>query len=92
MQELLDLSRNRYVSLYDVAIVYAALGDVESALTSLEHARELSFVVVDPAFDALRSELRFQQIVVRVVRGNPSRDSGLALDNLAVYHSGQPRS
>jgi DNA-binding winged helix-turn-helix (wHTH) protein/Flp pilus assembly protein TadD len=70
LQQLLDLSRHRYVSLYDVAIVHAALDDVEGALTSLEHARELPFVVVDPAFDALRSEPRFQQIVARVVGGN----------------------
>jgi len=70
LQQLLDVSRHRYVSLYDVAIVYAALDDVEGALTSLEHARELAFVAVEPAFDALRSEPRFQQIVARVVRGN----------------------
>jgi len=60
LQQLLDVSRHRYFSLYDVAIVYAALDDVEGALTSLEHARELALVVVEPAFDALRSEPRFQ--------------------------------
>ena len=58
------------MSLYDIAIVYAALDDVEQALTSLEHARELPFVVLDPAFDALRCEPRFQHIVARVVGGN----------------------
>jgi hypothetical protein len=72
LQQLLDRSRHRYVSLYDVAIVYAALDDVEAALTSLERARDLAFVVVDPAFDALRSEPRFQQIVARTIRGNPT--------------------
>jgi hypothetical protein len=60
LQQLLDVSRHRYVSLYDVAIVYAALDDVEGALTSLKHARELALVVVEPAFDVLRSEPRFQ--------------------------------
>ena len=68
--DLLDTSRHRYVSLYDVAIIHAALGDTRRALESLEHTRELAFVVVDPAFDALRSERRFQQIVARVVTGN----------------------
>ena len=70
LEQLLDRSRHRYVSLYDIAIVYAALDDVEQALTSLEHARELPFVVLDPAFDALRCEPRFQHIVARVVGGN----------------------
>jgi hypothetical protein len=45
------------------------LGDTEGALRSLERARELPFVVIDPAFDALRSERRFQAIVARVARG-----------------------
>ena len=65
LQHLRERSRHCYVSLYDVAIIYAALGDTEGALRSLERARELSFVVIDPAFDALRSERRFQAIVAR---------------------------
>jgi DNA-binding winged helix-turn-helix (wHTH) protein len=69
LQHLHERSRHRYVSLYDVAIIYAALGDTEGALRSLERARELPFVVIDPAFDALRSERRFQAIVARVARG-----------------------
>ena len=68
LQHLHEQSRDRYVSLYDVAIIYAALGDTEGALGSLERARELPFVAIDPAFDALRSERRFQAIVARVAR------------------------
>jgi hypothetical protein len=58
------------VSLYDIAMIHAALGDTEGTLCSLECARELRMVVTDPAFDALRSEPRFQAIIARVARGN----------------------
>jgi len=45
----------------------AAVGAGEDALTELEHARsrhepELMFVAVDPAFDALKGDPRFQAL------------------------------
>lgn len=72
---LLDLARTaqtRYVSPYDVAPVYAALGDDDQALAYLEKAYEdrcgwLAFwAKADPRFDRLRSDNRFQALLKRV--------------------------
>ena len=54
-----------YVPAYDVATAYAALGDTSAALDWLERAQEMTFVQLDPAFDGLRANPRFRQIVKR---------------------------
>ena len=51
-----------------MAQIYARLGDKEQALASLETAfsqrdSNLTYVKVEPAFDELRSDPRFQKIV-----------------------------
>jgi eukaryotic-like serine/threonine-protein kinase len=60
----------RYVPAYSLAGVYAGLADRERALLWLERAREersagLVFLYVDPAFDALRPDPRFQDLLRR---------------------------
>jgi serine/threonine protein kinase/Tfp pilus assembly protein PilF len=67
-----ELKRTKdYVSPSELAILYAALGDKESALQSLERAYaerdlQLQYLKVDPHYDSLRSEARFANIIRRV--------------------------
>ncbi len=60
-----------YVSPAELAILYGALGDKEAAFQSLEkayaeHDLQLQFLKVDPAFDPLCSDARFQDLIRRV--------------------------
>jgi tetratricopeptide (TPR) repeat protein len=74
-QQLLDetreLPKQRYVSLYEIAVVYAGLGQKDQAFTWLQKSYEerSSGVVglqVDPRLDNLRSDARFQDLAGRV--------------------------
>jgi eukaryotic-like serine/threonine-protein kinase len=64
----LELDRqSRYISPYDTAIIYAALGDTAAALVQLRAAVEdrsawMVFVGVDPRLDGLREEPAFAKI------------------------------
>jgi serine/threonine protein kinase/Tfp pilus assembly protein PilF len=63
-----DLSRQ---SLYNVAVLYAQLGEKEKSLNWLEKALDerpygLMFLKIDPAFDAIRSDPKFQEYMKRV--------------------------
>ena len=73
-------SGERYVSPGELAVLYAALGEREQAFKSLEKgfaARDLQlqFLGIDPAFDSLRDDPRFADLMRRVglpsVAGNP---------------------
>jgi len=60
-----------YVSPAELAILYDALGDKEAAFASLEksftaHDLQLQFLKADPAFDGLRGDPRFTDLVRRV--------------------------
>jgi TolB-like protein/DNA-binding winged helix-turn-helix (wHTH) protein/Flp pilus assembly protein TadD len=71
LAELDNLAKRRYVSLGYKAFIYAGLGDNEHAMQWLESAyRErpgwIVYLNVDPRFDRLRSDPRFQQLVRRV--------------------------
>jgi len=66
--ELEDLSRRRYVSPYWLGLVYAGLGDRGRALESLGRAYAerdvwLTWLGVEPRFDVLREEPRFQELL-----------------------------
>ena len=59
-----------YVSPAELATLYIGLGDKEAALDSLErayraHDLQMQYLKVDPHFDALRSEARFQDLMRR---------------------------
>ncbi len=70
--ELQEIARQRYVSPYDVATIYAGLGEKEQALIWLEKAYEdrsgnlALYLKVDPKFDNLRADQRFQDLLWRV--------------------------
>ncbi len=71
LEELRRLSRERYVPPYNMAIVHHGLGEREEALVWLEKAFEgrdvlLTFVAVDPKWDALRSDQRFVSLLERM--------------------------
>ena len=64
-------SGESYVSPGELAVLYAALGEREQAFRSLEkgHAQrdvQLQFLAVDPAFDSLRDDPRFSDLLRRV--------------------------
>lgn len=63
-----DLSRQ---SLCNVAVLYARLGEKEKSLEWLQKAFEerpygLMFLKIDPVFDNMRSDPRFQELIKRV--------------------------
>ena len=71
LDELNELAKQQYVSAYEVATIYVALGDNEQAFQSLEkayaeHSFHLVYLNVSPQFKSVRSDLRFQQLVQRV--------------------------
>jgi Flp pilus assembly protein TadD len=71
LNELNDLSLNRYVSAYDLALVHIGIGDDERAFQMLEKAYQerssaLSWLRVDGRLDRLRSDPRFSDLVRRV--------------------------
>jgi TolB-like protein/DNA-binding winged helix-turn-helix (wHTH) protein len=76
-EKLLELSKDKenppeaYVSDYGMAILYARLGEKENALSLLEKAhveRELAMTEIgmEPAFDLLRSQPRFADLIRQV--------------------------
>ena len=70
LNRLRALSQRRYVSGLYFAIVYSGLGDKDRAIEYLNKAFEsrhpgLVLIRVDPIFDNLRSDKRFQELVAR---------------------------
>jgi tetratricopeptide (TPR) repeat protein len=71
LNELEQLSKQRYVSPLHRGVVYAALGDRDQAFRYLEDALEqraqfLVYLKVEPTFDPLRSDPRFQSLLDRM--------------------------
>ena len=71
LHELKNLSKRRYVSALEIALVYAGLRDKQAAFVWLqkaydERARLPLFLKMDPAFDSLRSDPRFQDLLRRM--------------------------
>jgi TolB-like protein/Tfp pilus assembly protein PilF len=66
-----DLSKQQYVLPYFRARVHAALGEQDNALDWLETSYQertshIAFLKVDPHFDSLRSDPRFQDLMQRM--------------------------
>jgi TolB-like protein/Tfp pilus assembly protein PilF len=71
LEQLQDLSKQRYVTPYLVARIYAALGKENEALRLLETGyleREalMVFLKIDPRLDRLRPDPRFQDLLRRM--------------------------
>ncbi len=69
--ELIDRSRERYVSPVLLGQVYAGLGDYDAAFDSLEKAYslrscDLIWLKARPVFDVLRSDRRFGELCARI--------------------------
>ncbi len=70
LSESQDIESRRYVSPYTVAAIYAGLGDKDQAFKWLEQSFQerdvwLMNLKVDPVFAKLRSDKRFQDLLVR---------------------------
>ena len=71
LDHLLDLSDTRYVSQYDLALIYLGLGDPETAMEWLERGcswrdHQLAFLKVDPRVDVLRKRRDFGGLLERM--------------------------
>jgi serine/threonine protein kinase/Flp pilus assembly protein TadD len=71
LAELKDRSKTKYVSSYQFAVIYLGLGQNERGIAALEEAyRErstlLGYLKMDPRFDVIRSDPRFQELLGRI--------------------------
>jgi non-specific serine/threonine protein kinase len=71
LNELDEQVKQRYVSPYFFAQIYAGLGEKDQALEWLERDYEerdhwLTYLKIEPMLDSLRSDSRFQELVRRV--------------------------
>ena len=67
LNELSEMSKQAYVSPYDMAILYVGLGDKDRAFEQLNKAYDdragfILYLNVEPLFDPLRSDPRFPHL------------------------------
>ena len=71
-ERLREVSKERYVTPYIFAIIHLGLGEKDQAMAFLEKTYEdrdgynIAFVKVDPFFDSLRGDPRFQAFVQKI--------------------------
>ncbi len=71
VEKMREKSKHRYVRPLDLAFLYAAIGEKDQAFSFLEKAYEdrdwyLNTLQVNPGFDPLRSDPRFQDLLRRM--------------------------
>ncbi|MDH2901347.1 MAG: adenylate/guanylate cyclase domain-containing protein [archaeon] len=71
INELVEMSKKQYVSAFNLAVACCGLGDKEATIEWLEKAFDqraggLFKINVDPMFDSLRDEPRFQELVRKI--------------------------
>jgi TolB-like protein/Tfp pilus assembly protein PilF len=71
LNQILALSKERYVAAYDIAMIHAALANTEETFVWLERALEdrstlINFLAQDPSFEELHSDPRFTSLVQRI--------------------------
>ena len=71
VERLLDLSKQRYVSAYDIATIYAALGETDKTFEWLERAFDERSTLIgwlrwDAVFDGIRSDARYAAMARRL--------------------------
>ena len=74
IEELNRLSRAKYVPPYNLALIYMGLGNKQKAMEWLEKAYldrdiHLVFLRVEPKWDAVREDPRFQDLLRRIYSG-----------------------
>jgi tetratricopeptide (TPR) repeat protein len=71
LAELIEISKQRYLSAYHIAAIYVALKDNQHALEWLEKAYQdradwMVFLKVDPRFNSLHSDQKFIDLLRRM--------------------------
>jgi TolB-like protein/DNA-binding winged helix-turn-helix (wHTH) protein/Tfp pilus assembly protein PilF len=90
LTELSQRAKQSYVSPYELAGIYAGLGDKERALGTLdeavkEHSSELVYLASAAEFDSLRDDPRFKAMIARI--GFPESASSIpTASRLAPSH------
>ena len=73
LDQLKELSKQRYVSAYSFALVYIGLGEKDEALRWLEKSyddragSDVGWIRVDPLLDPLRGDPRFEALAEKIV-------------------------
>jgi serine/threonine-protein kinase len=72
LARLREQAKSQYISPYAFAVVLTALGDKAHAIDELEHGYDdsgfyISLIKVDPLFDSLRGDPRFDALVQKVI-------------------------
>jgi TolB-like protein/Tfp pilus assembly protein PilF len=81
LDQLKEVSRQRYVSMFSFAIVYLALGDKQEALRWLEQSyqdragADIGWIRVDSLLDPLRDDPRFEALAEKIVPAREFRGS-----------------
>ncbi len=70
VNEMLEQAKTKYVGTYYLGLIYASMGEPDLAMQALEKAyaeRNVRLLeIFDPAFDGMRSDVRFQDLVRRI--------------------------
>jgi len=71
LTDLQEISRERYICAYEIAVTHAALGNTDEAFRWLYRARNdkadcIPYLNIDPRFDDLRADPRFQALVEEI--------------------------
>ncbi len=71
LAELKEILEQEYVPPYDLALLCTGLGEKKQALEWLqeayeEHSQKLYMLKVEPIFDSLRNEPKFQELIQRL--------------------------
>jgi TolB-like protein/Tfp pilus assembly protein PilF len=82
LTDLKSRSRRQYVSSYSLAVAYISLGKKDAALARLQKAYEeredqVGLLKIEPLFDTLHADPRFQELLRRIGLLTPRLDGGL---------------
>jgi TolB-like protein/tetratricopeptide (TPR) repeat protein len=72
LRELRELSKKRYVALYNLALIHIGLDEKDAAIDLVEQAYEqrdgynIAYIKIDPYLDPLRGNPRFEALVQKI--------------------------